>query len=83
MKPLHKLTITIILTLPLWLASLAAAQQSQEALYEGADGRLRGYEGTGIVLEETHIAVTYLALIALSTIAVGVLFKSARRSHLD
>ena len=83
MRRIRKLLIAIVLMLPLSFASLAAAQQSQEDLYEGTDGRLRGYEGTGIILQESNIAVTYLALLALTVIAVGVLFKSARRTQLD
>ena len=83
MQRIRPLLIALALTLPLWFSSLAAAQQGQEDLYEGADGRVRGYEGTGFVLEESSVALTYLAFIALSAIAIGVLFKSASRTHLD
>ena len=86
MKLLPKLLIALALTFPFGLTSVVAGQgqqSQQEALYENADGRLRGYEAQGIVLEESSVAPTYLALLALAVIALGVMFKSARRSHLD
>lgn len=52
-------------------------------LPEDLDGRLRGYEDQGAVLEDSSTALTYFLLAGLAILAVGVMFKSARRTHLD
>lgn len=84
-----KLTRILLLALcmlftTLGLGATASAQQNQQDdLFENADGRLRGYEKGGYILEESSVALTYLALLALSAIALGVLFKSSSRTHLD
>jgi hypothetical protein len=75
--------VVLAMVLPTVGSPSIASAQDQEEIYENADGRLRGYEASGVMLEEQSIALTYLALIALAALAIGVTFKSARRSHLD
>ena len=48
-----------------------------------ADGRIRGYQEDGVVLESGSSAFPYFAFVALAALGAGVMFKSARRTHLD
>ena len=77
----------VLLSAALCLSMLAlpgqAMAQAQANPLEGADGRIRGYEQPSVVMDDSSTALTYLALIALTVIAVGLMFKSARRTHLD
>jgi hypothetical protein len=51
------------------------------------DGRLEGYAKGGqpvnVTLEGGSTALTWLLLVFLAAIAVAVLFKNAKRTHLD
>jgi hypothetical protein len=46
------------------------------------DARLQGYTET-VQLDSGSTALTWLLLIALGVLCLGVLFKDAKRSHLD
>jgi hypothetical protein len=46
------------------------------------DARLEGYEGKTVVLDAGS-APSYLLLFALGVLCLSVMFKSAKRSHLD
>ncbi len=46
------------------------------------DARLEGFPSK-VVLEGGGNALTYLLLVALSGICVGVMFMSSKRTHLD
>ena len=56
-----------------------AQDQTKQPFY---DGRLEGY-GKPVTLDAGASALTWLLLIFLGVICLGVLFKNARRSHLD
>jgi len=68
-------------------AAPALAQFGNEELdrrVREADGRLRGYNETDVVLEGGDSPVyAYAAFIGLALVCTAVLFKDARRSHLD
>ena len=46
------------------------------------DGRLEGYSDS-VALEKSGVGLTWLLFIVLSLIGCSVLFKNAKRSHLD
>jgi hypothetical protein len=72
-----------LLTLgPVATASAQYGDDEQSKLRK-ADGRLRGYENNNVILDTTGVVLTYVAFIGLSLVATGVMFKSARRTHLD
>ena len=76
--------LSLALLLPVATPQLAFAQPNQdEDLYDGLDGRLRGYNEPAAVMEERSTALTYIALIGMIILAAGVMFKASRRTHLD
>jgi len=78
------LLLSLALSVPvLALPGQAMAQGAQPNPLQGADGRLRGYEQPAVVIYDSSTALSYMALIALTVISVGLMFKSARRTHLD
>jgi hypothetical protein len=64
------------------MPALALAQRRGEPEEEIYDARLLGYEQR-VALEDSSTALTWLLLIFLAVLALGVLFKDARRTHLD
>lgn len=50
---------------------------------EIVDARLEGYDKTGVTLPPSGTALMWLLLIFLTIVCVGVMFKDAKRSHLD
>ena|SRR5947209_4551696 len=64
------------------LAGAPAAVHAQSASDETTDARLQGYAGRP-ALEKSGVGPTWLLFIALSIIGCSVLFKNAKRSHLD
>jgi hypothetical protein len=46
------------------------------------DGRLEGY-GKGVTLEIGGTSLTWLLLVGVGILGLGVMFKNAKRSHLD
>lgn len=61
-----------------WLTPLAAWADDDEVV----NARLEGYAAS-VKLEPGSSALTYLLLFFLSAIAAAVVFKNARRTHLD
>jgi len=61
------------------LMSLAATASDEEVRI---DGRLQGYSKT-MVLDGGSLSLLWLALVGLSIVALSVLFKNAKRTHLD
>ena len=61
---------------------LVALAQDQPKTIAPYDGRLEGY-GKQVTLDTGSTALTWMLLIFLGLICLGVLFKNARRSHLD
>jgi len=57
----------------------AALAQDEEKIY---DARLEGYPGN-VTLESRSTALMWLLLVVLAALCVGVMFKNARRTHLD
>ena len=51
---------------------------------EGAqyDARLDGYEAK-VQVDSDNTALTWILLVALAAVAMGVMFKNAKRTHLD
>lgn len=81
---LRSVLLVAALTVPVLASASAVLAQSQdEALYEDADGRLRGYEGATVIMPDESTALTYMALIALAILTIGVMFKTSGRTHLD
>jgi hypothetical protein len=65
-------------------SDLASAQNEQDFLVRNADGRLRGYPETDVILESGDSPVyAYFAFAGLALVSMIVLFKDARRTHLD
>jgi cytochrome c-type biogenesis protein CcmH/NrfF len=58
---------------------LLLAQDAEDKIY---DARLEGY-GTNVTLENSSTALMWLLLVVLGAICVGVMFKNAKRTHLD
>ena len=66
----------------LWAFTLApAAALAQEEEVE-RDARLEGY-ASKVALDNDSTALMWILLIVLGALAMGVMFKNARRTHLD
>jgi len=61
------------------LAPTSARAQEEEVK---VDARLEGYQGT-VSVENQSTALIWLLFVFLAVVAVGVLFKDAKRTHLD
>src|SRR5690606_22595712 len=83
MRRLRPLLLGLVLMLPTALPAPALAQVNRDEAVKEADGRLRGYTQNGVVLNESSTALTYFAFIGLALLSMGVMFKLARRTHLD
>lgn len=83
-KTLRTLLVAATLFMPMAAPGTAQAQYGDEEGIESADGRLRGYEEQGVVVPgNSAVPLAYFAFIGLTIVAAGVMFKSARRTHLD
>jgi hypothetical protein len=58
---------------------VALAQEEEDKIY---DARLEGYPGR-VTLDSWSTALMWLLLVVLGAICIGVMFKNARRTHLD
>jgi len=63
-------------------ALLPAAALAQEESPKN-DARLEGYEARVQVESGDSTALTWLLLVFLAMVAMGVMFKNAKRTHLD
>lgn len=61
------------------LSPAMALAQDEEKIY---DARLEGYGGN-MTLENSSTALMWLLLVVLGALCVGVMFKQAKRTHLD
>lgn len=59
--------------------TMLLAQDDESKIY---DARLEGY-GSNVTLENSSTALMWLLLVVLAAICVGVMFKNAKRTHLD
>ncbi len=51
---------------------------------DGIDARLKGYkEGTMALKDASGTAITWILLIILAGLCIGVMFMNAKRTHLD
>jgi hypothetical protein len=67
--------------LPLWvlLAAPAAAWADDAPVI---DGRMEGFK-EGIMASPGSTVITWLLLVGIGIVTIGVMFMSAKRSHLD
>jgi hypothetical protein len=76
----HALAIFYGLLIPLLLPALAMAQDDDSKYHP--DARLEGY-ATSVSTGGATTALTWLLLVFLGVICFSVLFKNAKRTHLD
>jgi hypothetical protein len=76
----HRLLGRAVALLTLLASPLVGlAQENETKIY---DARLEGY-GTNVTLDSGGSGLTWLLLIVLAALCLGVLFKTSGRSHLD
>lgn len=77
----QRLLRRIILTcLAVLISPMTAMAQDEGPAYY--DARLEGYP-TNVTLDLSSTGLTWLLFIFLSIVCIGVMFKNARRTHLD
>lgn len=74
-RTLAAVLISGVLALP----ATARAADEEEVLH---DARTEGYPGK-VQIDKGSTALVWLAFIGLSLVSLGVLFKDAKRTHLD
>jgi hypothetical protein len=70
------------LTVLLMSPAMTLARQYQEEK-EIVDARLEGYDKINVSLPSSSTALMWLLLLFLAAVTVSVMFKDAKRSHLD
>ena len=75
----HALALFCTWVIPLLMPALALAQDEDKPK---VDARLEGYS-TPVVIGDGTTALTWLLLFFLGVICFAVLFKNAKRTHLD
>ena len=90
LRPLLALLVVLTAAPPLWAAPKQDAVKPDARYYGFVDPSAPVTAGGGqqpgvnVELEEPgSVALTYLLLMVLGVLGIGVLFKSARRTHLD
>lgn len=78
----HLMRILCCLAVLLAAPTVASARESFEEP-EMYDARLEGYERNVNINPPGTTALTWLLLVFLATVGVGVMFKDAKRTHLD
>ena len=78
---LKRIALAMCLVVVLMASAPAMASNSGDEP-EIYDARLQGY-AQSVQLESGSTALTWLLLIVLGVLCLGVLFKDAKRSHLD
>ena len=84
MNAFRRSLVALMLAFSLTLAvaprtALASRDEGEKEIY---DARLEGYQ-TPVSLDSGSTALTWLLLILLTGICVGVMFMNPKRSHLD
>jgi hypothetical protein len=74
----RKLLVLAIVLLTMGAAPLAMADDNAKSY----DGRLDDYN-RNVTLDNSGAGLTYFLWAVLGVVAVGVMFKDAKRSHLD
>ena len=75
------LTLLVMLAL-LMTPVVASARNTEDEDTVKQEARLEGY-GQSVRLKESSTALTWLMVGFLSAVAIAVLFKNPKRSHLD
>jgi len=68
-----------------WLVALAVLASPAAALADDAapvDGRLEGFK-EGLLTTQGSSTLTWLLFVGIGVVTIGVMFMSAKRSHLD
>ena len=85
-KPVRWVPVRWVLLACLWAFTLAAVLAPGVALAQEEeverDARLEGYPSK-VSLDNDSTALMWILLIFLGAVAMGVMFKNARRTHLD
>ncbi len=61
----------------------AGAMAASEVAAESKEARLEGYEKSVFLNDPGSSGLTWLFLVGLSVVPVAVMFKDAKRTHLD
>jgi hypothetical protein len=81
---MKKRLLAILLALSFALAVPAHSFASSDDETDGVDARLKGYKDGSMALKDAGgTATSWLLLVVLSGMCIGVLFINAKRSHLD
>jgi hypothetical protein len=64
------------------MAPAATLAQRADGQRDILDGRLEGYPSP-VTLEDSGTSMTWLLLVFLTIVCLSVMFKDARRTHLD
>jgi hypothetical protein len=75
---MSRLSVAVVLVWTMLSAPVLAADAEDKVV----DARLEGY-GRSVTLDGGSTALTWMLLILLGALCVGVMFKNANRSHLD
>ena len=73
-------TMALFVLMTLAATPLAARADEEPKIY---DGRIQGYDGKTVQLDNGGSALTYFLFVVLGGLGVGVMFKNANRTHLD
>jgi hypothetical protein len=81
---MKKRLLSMLLAISMACAVPAASFAKGDDEDDGIDARLKGYkDGTMALKDASGTALTWFLLVVLCGLSVGVLFMSAKRSHLD
>jgi hypothetical protein len=80
---IKRIVIWCSLVLPILAAPAISSARPPKEEREIGDARLEGYPDGKNVTTETSTGLTWVLLIFLGAVGVGVMFKSAKRTHLD
>jgi hypothetical protein len=80
MKSLQRMLIAICLSASIFAITPTIARADDEPT--SYDARIEGY-ATKTQLDASSTALTWLLLVVLGVLSVAVLFKDAKRTHLD
>ena len=80
-QPLRRLSIAICLAIAIVAMAPASARAADDES-TSYDARIEGYP-TKVQLDAGSTGLTWLLLVVLGVLTVAVLFKDAKRTHLD
>jgi hypothetical protein len=79
-RRLHSWFCALVVLAMTPVTALAARPEMEKEI---VDARLEGYDKVNVTLAPSGTALTWLLLIFLTAVTVSVMFKDAKRSHLD